>query len=49
VNIFKQSLIKNIEINPDEIRSLTDLRKYLEEIPAKVVELNKKVDGILEM
>jgi len=46
---LKIGFLSQLSKETPEIRSLSDLKKYIEDIPTLIVDFNKKIDHIFEM
>jgi hypothetical protein len=49
VRTFKEGLIAELSKNPPEIRSLSDMKKFIQELPLQIVEMNNKSDALTQM
>jgi len=46
---FKENLIAELAKNPPEIRSLSDMKKFIQELPIQITEMNNKSEALMQM
>lgn len=46
---FKDDLIAELSKNPTEIRALSDMKKFIQELPLEIVKLNEKSAALIQM
>jgi len=46
---FKDELISELSKNPTEVRALSDMKKFVQELPLEIVKLNEKSAALMQM
>lgn len=49
VRTFKEDLITELLKNPVEIRALADMKKFIQELPLQILEMNNKSEALIQM